>query len=579
MKCLLKYFLALAIVLHFVPMANAQKADFRRACVHANSSDVVLQWSSLVDPCGTFISLHIYARENSTVPYVFIDSVSDQTTLSYTHTGAFLLSNKWQYFIVYRLMCDNTESISDTLFIDLVQPGITEIDSVSIDEATENAIIAWKKNPAPDLMGYSIWVSDSTNNTKLDDLDSLQYLHQASDKTQPNSYRLSVFDSCGNQSVISSFHSTIFLKQTADSCTRSSLLEWTAYVGHPVDSYVVYVRVFPADYEIDTVLSGNSLSTKLFFNKGDSVQAFVRARGKKFSSRSNSVSFKISGSVVPAVNYIHVVTVPKNNVIEVKTLFDNRPSFERLFLMYRTKEENSFDTLYKENITSVSDTIAFSIQSFDTETIYDFKQIILDKCGLHHHSATSNNIVASVKTIGDETFQVSWNPYLNWDAGVGLYEIKRGTIDVPRETWELIAVTTDTFITDFLSTDYEFNTLCYSVMAREDALNSYGYRQDSYSNQACSDEPSAVYFPSAIKPNGQNPKFIIKGKGLDLPKSRIRIFNRYGQLLFDGPLTHSWDGTDLKGNPVPEGVYIYYSVVYGIDGSKQTHKGNITVLY
>ncbi|MDA3912411.1 MAG: gliding motility-associated C-terminal domain-containing protein [Bacteroidales bacterium] len=64
--------------------------------------------------------------------------------------------------------------------------------------------------------------------------------------------------------------------------------------------------------------------------------------------------------------------------------------------------------------------------------------------------------------------------------------------------------------------------------------------------------------PNAFTPNddGINDNFIIENLEF-YPNSKLQIFNRWGQLLYEGgPNEEPWDGT-YNGNPVPTGSYIY----------------------
>ena len=88
--------------------------------------------------------------------------------------------------------------------------------------------------------------------------------------------------------------------------------------------------------------------------------------------------------------------------------------------------------------------------------------------------------------------------------------------------------------------------------------------------------------PNAFTPNGDgiNDYFLprpLLGKGLSA--FQMNIYNRWGQLIFSTSNTEGrgWDG---RFNDVmqPEGVYIYNIDATFIDGEKEHHKGNVTLL-
>lgn len=84
-----------------------------------------------------------------------------------------------------------------------------------------------------------------------------------------------------------------------------------------------------------------------------------------------------------------------------------------------------------------------------------------------------------------------------------------------------------------------------------------------------------LFFYSAFTPNGDgdNDVFYI-GNAEKFPDNVLKIYNRYGKLIFSASgYTNTWDGSYLS-NPVPTGVY-YYTFD---DGKEQTYKGTVTIL-
>jgi gliding motility-associated-like protein len=58
----------------------------------------------------------------------------------------------------------------------------------------------------------------------------------------------------------------------------------------------------------------------------------------------------------------------------------------------------------------------------------------------------------------------------------------------------------------------------------------------------------------------------------------FRIYNRWGQKVFESNNPNlGWDGT-FKGNPQPMDVYVYTLDAIYFDGSKTTRRGDITLI-
>jgi len=84
--------------------------------------------------------------------------------------------------------------------------------------------------------------------------------------------------------------------------------------------------------------------------------------------------------------------------------------------------------------------------------------------------------------------------------------------------------------------------------------------------------------PSAFSPNrdGVNDVFLVKGFGID--KFNMKIYNRWGQMVFESNSpTIGWDG-GFKGALQPMDAYAYVINVQFSDGTTATRNGSVTLL-
>ncbi|MFZ4544408.1 MAG: gliding motility-associated C-terminal domain-containing protein [Saprospiraceae bacterium] len=95
-----------------------------------------------------------------------------------------------------------------------------------------------------------------------------------------------------------------------------------------------------------------------------------------------------------------------------------------------------------------------------------------------------------------------------------------------------------------------------------------------------------IFIPNVFSPvdaNGTNDQFTAYGGRAARKIQLMRVFDRWGSLLFEGqnlPLNDTskgWDGS-FKGKRVNNGVYIYYIVVEFIDNEYLEFRGDITVM-
>ncbi len=86
--------------------------------------------------------------------------------------------------------------------------------------------------------------------------------------------------------------------------------------------------------------------------------------------------------------------------------------------------------------------------------------------------------------------------------------------------------------------------------------------------------------PTAFTPNGdgKNDKYCLMGWGECNNSFNVKIFDRWGQMVFESNNSNfCWDGT-LDGNPLPSGVYVYRIDAQFSKDPSMTKSGNITLI-
>ncbi len=86
--------------------------------------------------------------------------------------------------------------------------------------------------------------------------------------------------------------------------------------------------------------------------------------------------------------------------------------------------------------------------------------------------------------------------------------------------------------------------------------------------------------PNAFTPgngNGSNDVFKVDKNGI-AKLNYLRVFNRWGELIFEtSNIEQGWDGT-YKGKPQPMGTYMYMVDAQTIEGKRYTKNGNVTLI-
>lgn len=134
-----------------------------------------------------------------------------------------------------------------------------------------------------------------------------------------------------------------------------------------------------------------------------------------------------------------------------------------------------------------------------------------------------------------------------------------------------------------------------------DAVGEYEVKLIAQNTLGCTDtivkfynvnDEFTFYAPTAFTPNGDgvNDFFIIKGNGIDPNDFTMRIWNRWGEMVFEthtydpSNLTNSaWDGSTISNNNddsdlLPNGVYSWMCSFKDITGMHHEYNGTITIM-
>jgi gliding motility-associated-like protein len=99
------------------------------------------------------------------------------------------------------------------------------------------------------------------------------------------------------------------------------------------------------------------------------------------------------------------------------------------------------------------------------------------------------------------------------------------------------------------------------------------------------DKPRPASAPNGFTPNGDgvNDRFFVQGGEKVEEVMVLRVFDRWGELVYDGSSmtvndeTTGWDGT-FRGQDSPAGPYVWYAEVKFKDGHIEVIKGDVTLL-
>lgn len=579
------YCLAIFLILH-ISYANAIR--IWRVCIKGN--DIQIFWEKASDTCNGFMEYEILGRVNQFSSFNSIAKITDINTNSYLHPGAKNISLNWNYFIIAKFNCNGNSYnlLSDTLKIDQDIPSAVEIDTVSINN--DKLVIGWEKGTSPDTKGYIIYFVDASNNNIIIDTvlgqENSFFKDTISGNTKNNvvKYRIAVIDSCDNISQISREHNNLKLNISQDSCQNTIVLTWNYYTYWNSSDYeftVFYRENAMANFNKLVKVAGNILNYTYYGAKDKTYYEFyIRAENRisSFTSSSNFTDITTNFVVNPTYIYLKNVTV-NGDKIDISWSID-LPSDLSLYKIYRSEGVGPMTPITNVNYDG---DLEYSYTDSDVSVNdFSFNYVIAtyDHCNNEKKNTDiSNSILLKVANEGTG-FLLEWNQYKTWAGGVKSYTLfKKETGSSDWKTEAILNNTTIRYDENLDIQDVKGKSVCYYIQADEGDTNKYGYKENSTSNIVCIEGSPNIYVPSAIIPSGLNSTFLPVGELIDWKKSKLFIYDRWGELIWlENGISTGWSGKNQKNQDLQGGVYFYEVEIIGTDGNKSKYYGTVTLI-
>lgn len=492
--------------------------------------------------------------------------------------------------------CISTSSISGGTFQNTIVPSIPLFDTMSVDD-TNKALMSWKVSPSSDVEGYVIYQFNGASWIPVDSVigrDSTAYNYLSSNAGfSSEQYRLAAFDSCGNISPQGAVFSTMYLTASADICSRSAILSWSAYTTFTAG--VAHYRIFQATAGmsgpytlIDSVVAGtltytssNLAPNSMYYYKIEAVDV----SGTKTAS-SNRLAFYSATPIPPQFLYLQKVSVVDPNQVDLTCHIDVASPASNFKIM-RSRDAVAGNFV---QIGSVASTGTSPITFTDNTALpdgisYYYKVISVDSCGYDGmESNVSRTIQLSIKSDSRaSTNTLTWNDYEYWLGGVMTYNIYRsidGVLDpTPIASVPYSGSGTNTYTDDVSLLLQGQGVFSYYVEATEGGGNTYGFTETSLSNIAEGYQDSKIFIPNAFFPEGHhNMVFLPVTTYVDYSDYKFQVFNRMGLMMFSTTdIKEGWDGT-YKGRLCEFGVFVYLIQFKSSRGEYIDMKGSVTLL-
>ena len=497
--------------------------------------------------------------------------------------------------------CVSTSIIRSGKFIDFNPPSLPDIETVSVDTATNNAVICWYPSPELDTQGYLLQevIIDGLDTNYFDigqtfDPSVLSFMNNQSDADELVEYYVVIpYDSCihsgniignTNGNINSSYmHQTMFLQQELDRCERKVSLSWNRYLtwDEGVLGYEIYASENGAEYQLVGTRGPNGNSFSIAgLNIDSNYCFFVKAlsNGLQKPSFSNFICVTIEYPERPEFAYLSRVSVLEDRAVELTAYHSGGVGMKYQFEKFDPDFQDFFPLGVVPHQPAMGDEVNYiDYLNAPVNSALRYRVSLIDSCGENYiDSQVGRNIKLNVVADSDAgTNNLVWNKYTGWNGdvlGYNIYRERRG-----EEPTNLIAsvpswvINYQDDVNAFIDVQGEF---CYYIEAIEN-FNTFGFSMNSFSRQTCATQSPIFWVPNAIVFGGVNEEFKPVGGFLNIENYSLNIYNRWGQEIFSSDeFETGWKGT-YEGSIVPQGVYFYYIRYQGGDGTVFEKRGDL----
>jgi len=558
-----------------------------RMIVTSLSNEIVrLNWNRIHNPpLPTTVSSYNISKELT--PGVFTPFL---TTIDTTANDTNIVCNK---FINYKVTqgdqsgCISVSSVDGELFRDTEGPAPPLLDTVSVAYTTGQTYVTWFADSSLDTQGYVIYLFNGTSYDSIGavyGINNLSFLYTSSQADdQVETFSVAAFDSCRNLGSLAVNHNTIHLTSEFVKCGALVTLSWNAYnnLEDGVQRYEIWVSENSGPFIRDGFVPAGTLSyQKTLTTQGAQYDFYIRMVGNSGKTASSNMITIIADIFDPPdFLYIRSASVEGSSV-KLSCFVDEIADIKSYRLYSADAAGGPFNLVKEKPYTPVAQ-IYFTDDFANADRKQKFYQITAtDSCGVEFsQSNISGTVFLTAKSNADFVSDLTWLDYSGWQGPTdhfNIYRVKNGA----KEIFPFVTVGGDTtsfseIVSGLPQTD---GNLCYVVEAVEEGVNSFGFTDSALSNIACAPQPSTAFIPNAFTPGGKNPVFIPYTLYADPASYDFRVFNRWGQQVFESSRPgEGWDGT-YNNDPAPAGIYVYRLVFRGYNKKDINRTGTVTLL-
>lgn len=482
------------------------------------------------------------------------------------------------------LTCFGKQGISDTIRVDRAEPSDMDINVITVENG--KVVIKWSEHPDSDIAGYELYsVDEQSTSIPITEKGKEEREHELdTDVADPQAasvtIRIVAIDSCGLKGTPEGTSSTIYTEVVDDNpCEDFVTVKWNDYVGSNwIKDFQEVILMDDKNNVLRTELVGAGVNQWTFsgLSRGK-YKVSVRERkqsGENIFTESNVVDINREGSVELDTFYINSVSITNDKELMVNWRVQET-SLIRNFVVSQHKVsgvEVVARVDYDASLTQygITDDWKGGVQEYTVKA--------MGICGGSQSTDISKNMVLTATQSADTMVRnTSWTEYTNWIDGVEKYAVEF----LDNGTWREVGETALTLSFDHKESLTSIDSgICYRIVAKSKVLEA---DVEAISNVACVEFDFHGVLPNGFTPSlEENNIYKIPAVNVDGSQSRLQIFNRWGQKVYDdvNPVNGGWNGNVMNedGKECPPGVYVYRLELRMLNKKTHFYTGTISLI-
>ena len=223
------------------------------------------------------------------------------------------------------------------------------------------------------------------------------------------------------------------------------------------------------------------------------------------------------------------------------------------------------------NLLARTTTTTYTDENYNTQLSTCYKISYKDICGNESPFAVEACPIQLTAVVDkNNVIDLAWNAYTGWINGVNDYVVEK--FDAQGQLIQTFN-TTSPLLNDNIN-----DPLNQVYMYVVTAIPNDGGINNSVSNVITVIKDANLFYPTAFTPNGDDLNDYFNVSGQFIQSFELRIFNRWGELIFTtNDPGEGWNGT-YHGDLMPEGTYAFIAKIIDFAGKNIDRSGAVLLL-